>query len=78
MNNKNQALNRLKRVLLQDKVHSYEGFLRVIKGDLYTLMSCYMTVKEPIEIEFDVDEDGDCNFCIRVSASNLKSPKTMI
>ncbi|MGN0771889.1 MAG: cell division topological specificity factor MinE [Christensenellales bacterium] len=78
MSNKNEAINRLKKVLLQDKVYSYEGFLKILKGDIYSLMSCYMTVKEDVDVDFEIDDEGDCTFCIKVKANNLKSPKTLL
>ena len=50
MNESRQAIQRLRSVLLQDKIQSYEGFLRVLRGDLYAVLNCYMHIVGDVDV----------------------------
>lgn len=76
-NNSKQAIERLKKVIMQDKLNSYEGFFRVLKGDMYSVFDCYMTMVGDIDIDCEMIEDGNFRIDISVVASHLKSPKTI-
>lgn len=72
------AAERLKKVLLGDKIKSYEGFVRVLRGDLYALLQCYMTLdRQDVDVNFSTDDDGAYRIVIEARATHIKSPQTL-
>lgn len=78
MKEKLNTVERLKRILLQDKMKSYEGFFRVLRGDMAALLGCYLTFEsEDLTIDMNIDQDGNYAFVVKVLASNIKSPNIL-
>lgn len=72
------AAERLRRVLLSDKIKSYEGFLRVLKGDVYALLQCYMSLDpQDVDVHLSTDEEGAYRFVIEARANHIKTPQTL-
>lgn len=67
MNEGRMAVNRLKNVLLKDKLDMSEGFMRALRNDLGRVFSYYMRLR-PEGIEVFID-DADNGYTVRVKAS---------
>ena len=67
MNEGRMAVNRLKNVLLKDKLDMSEGFMRALRNDLGRVLSYYMRLR-PEGIEVFID-DADNGYMVRVKAS---------
>lgn len=67
MNEDRMAVNRLKNVLLKDKLDMSEGFMRALRNDLGRVLSYYMRLR-PEGIEVFID-DADNGYTVRVKAS---------
>lgn len=67
MNEGRMAVNRLKNVLLKDKLDMSEGFMRALRNDLGRVLSYYMRLR-PEGIEVFID-DADNGYSVRVKAS---------
>ena len=61
------AVNRLKNVLLKDKLDMSEGFMRALRNDLGRVLSYYMRLR-PEGIEVCID-DADNGYTVRLKAS---------
>lgn len=67
MNEGRMAVNRLKNVLLKDKLDMSEGFMRALRNDLGRVLSYYMCLRpEGIEVFIDGADNG---YTVRVKAS---------
>lgn len=67
MNEGRMAVNRLKNVLLKDKLDMSEGFMRALRNDLGRVLSYYMHLR-PEGIEVFID-DADNGYTVRVKAN---------
>lgn len=67
MNEGRMAVNRLKNVLLKDKLDMSEGFMRALRNDLGRVLSYYMRLR-PEGIEVFIDDAGN-GYTVRVKAS---------
>lgn len=77
MNENRQALQRLRNVLLQDKIQSYEGFLRVLRGDLFALLQCYMHIVGDVDVALDPIEDDRFRLRVELKADHIRTPQTL-
>ncbi|MEG1609265.1 MAG: hypothetical protein RR348_05300, partial [Clostridia bacterium] len=60
------AVERLKKVILRDKIECYEGLTRVIRGDLFSLLSCYFGLNgDELEVTLDINDNG--RYCLNCS-----------
>lgn len=67
MNEGRMAVNRLKNVLLKDKLDMSEGFMRALRNDIGRVLSYYMRLRpEGIEVFIDGADNG---YIVRVKAS---------
>lgn len=61
------AVNRLKSVLLKDKLDMSEGFMRALKNDLGRVLSYYMRLRaDGVEVFIDGADDG---YTVRIKAT---------
>lgn len=66
MNEGRMVVNRLKSVLLKDKLDMSEGFMRALRNDLGRVLSYYMRLRpDGIEVFIDGAENG---YTVRVKA----------
>ncbi len=68
MNEGKMAVNRLKSVLLKDKLNMSEGFMRALKNDLGRVLSYYMALRQDEGIEVLV-ESADGGYTVRIKAT---------
>ena len=68
MNEGKMAVNRLKSVLLKDKLNMSEGFMRALKNDLGRVLSYYMALRQDEGIEVLV-ENADGGYTVRIKAT---------
>ncbi len=77
MNESRQAIQRLRSVLLQDKIQSYEGFLRVLRGDLYAVLNCYMHIVGDVDVRLEPQEEDSFLLHVEVKADHIQTPHTL-
>lgn len=66
-------VERLKSVLISDKQFNSEKLERVLKSDMYSLLSNYCVVEpSDIDIEIDLQKDGKYHFNISATSYRLK------
>ena len=64
---------RLKNVLISDKQFSPEKVKKVLKSDIYSLLSNYCNLlPENLSVGVDILEDGSYKFCIVATSDRLK------
>ena len=67
MNEGNIAVNRLRSVLLKDKLNMSEGFMRALRNDVGRVLSYYMSLRgDGIEVFIDGTSDG---YTVRIKAT---------
>lgn len=77
MNEGRMAVNRLKNVLLKDKLDMSEGFMRALRNDLGRVLSYYMRLRpEGIEVFID-DADNGYNVRVKASAEDIRQIKAI-
>lgn len=66
MNEGKIAVNRLRSVLLKDKLNMSEGFMRALRNDVGRVLSYYMSLRgDGIEVFIDGTSDG---YTVRIKA----------
>lgn len=77
MNEGRLAANRLKSVLLKDKLNMSEGFMRALKNDLGRVLSYYMNLRaDGVEVFIDGEDDG-YTVCIKAAAQGIRQIKAI-
>lgn len=72
-NRQNQNLERLSNVLISDKQFSPKQVEKVLKADVYSMLSNYCTLSpNDVSVEVAVQKDGSYKFVITASSSRLK------
>ena len=70
---------RLKQVMLQDRVGGVETLLTILKSDATALLSNYMALESGIvEITAEILESGGYEFVIKARTNRLIAPGRMI
>lgn len=77
MNESKQIANRLKKVLLQDKIYAYEGLSRALEGDVRMLLSYYMNLVGDVSINIDILDSGEYQININAKANNISAPQVI-
>lgn len=77
MNEGKIAVNRLRSVLLKDKLDMSEGFMRALRNDLGRVLSYYMSLSgDGIEVFID-GADGGYTVRIKANAKGIKQIKAV-
>lgn len=72
------AVERLKKVILRDKIECYEGVVRVLKGDLVNLLSCYFGLNgDEVQVNLEVNENGRYCLSCFLEADSIISPQIL-
>lgn len=72
MNEGRLAVNRLKSVLLKDKLNMSEGFMRALRNDVGRVLSYYMSLRgDGVEVFIDGTSDG-YTVQIKATAEDIK------
>ncbi len=77
MNESKQIANRLKKVLLQDKIYAYEGLSKALEGDVRMLLSYYMNLVGDVSINIDILDSGEYQININAKANNISAPQVI-
>lgn len=77
MNESKQIANRLKKVLLQDKIYAYEGLSKALEGDVKMLLSYYMNLVGDVSINIDILDSGEYQININAKANNISAPQVI-
>lgn len=73
-----QAVERLRKVLMRDKIQSYEGVARVLEDDLFGLLSCYFGLKrEDLEVKLSINDNGRYSLNCSLEADSIISPQVL-
>ncbi len=68
-----QTLKNLRNMLVSDKHFLPKSVNEILKSEVFKCLLNYLEIKpENAKSTFDVDEDGDFNFCFKVKAKRLK------
>lgn len=71
--------DRLKNVMITDRVSNIENLLTILKSDLYSLCSNYMYMKpENLHVVLDADSEGGYEFTFKVFTDHLIDAGKMI
>ncbi len=63
---------RLKKVVMEDKVSAIENMLRVLKSDQYKLLTNYMYLNaDDLKVYIDITENGDYILTVRAVTDRL-------
>ena len=75
-----QIKNRLKTLMLSDKIEGYETLMLVLRSDLMAIFSSYMILdsKDSLKLSLDIREDGKYYFNINAIANRIIDPGKMI
>lgn len=74
MNESKIMERRLKKVLMQDKINSYEGLTRALESDLRLLLGCYVSLCGDVNINIDIVDNGEYQINISAKADNINAP----
>ena len=75
MNESKIAEERIKKLLLSDKIGAYSGFIEMLKTDIYNTLKEYMEIKK---IELNIEpSNNDFVLSIQVNAINIISPNSV-
>lgn len=67
MNEGKMAVNRLKNVLLKDKLNMSEGFMRALRNDVGRVLSYYLSLRgDGVEVFIDGTSEG---YTVRIKAN---------
>lgn len=70
---KNEDVERLKNVLISDKQFSPEKIQKVLKSDVYALLTNYCELMpDDIDVNVEVLDNGTFKFVIEASSNRLK------
>ena len=70
---------RLKQVMLSDRIGGFETLLTVLKSDLVGLLSNYMSLQaDAVGIVLDLEADGTYTFSLTARTDRLIEPGRMI
>jgi len=71
--------NRLKSLVLSDRIDGLETLLTVLKSDIKILLSNYMTLDgDSVKLVLDIAPDGKYHFCVNATTARLIDPGKMI
>jgi len=74
MKNAKRGVERIKKVILQDKTGAPEQVLAVLKSDLYELLDGYFEVNpQSVSLEVEVDEYGFYRIAIGAKAFRVRA-----
>lgn len=77
MNEGKMAVNRLRSVLLKDKLDMSEGFMRALKNDIGRVLSYYMRLRaDGVEVFID-GADGGYTVRIKANADDIRQIKAI-
>ena len=62
---------RLKKVVMEDKVSAIENMLRVLKSDQYKLLTNYMYLNADLKVYIDITENGDYILTVKAVTDRL-------
>jgi len=63
---------RLKKVVMEDKVSAIENMLRVLKSDQYKLLTNYMYLNaDDLKVYIDITENGDYILTVKAMTDRL-------
>ena len=66
------AADRLKNILIKDKVKAQQGFIDVLKGDLFRLLNDYFELSSDIYVDLELSDRGDFGVYVSVKANRIK------
>ena len=71
--------NRLKSLMLSDRIEGLEAILTVIKSDARDVLSNYMQLEDGgVKLELDISDDGKYHLTIKATTARLISPGRMV
>lgn len=77
MNESKQIANRLKKVLLQDKIYAYEGLSKALESDVKMLLGYYMNLVGDVSVNIDILDSGEYQVNISAKANNINAPQVI-
>lgn len=78
MTESEQAIERLRKIILRDKIECYEGVVRVLRGDIFSLLSCYFGFEsDTLCLSLDIGENGKYMFKCSLEAESIISPQIL-
>lgn len=78
MNEGIAAKNRLRSVLLRDKIQMSDGYMKAMRNDIARVLSYYMCLSEDgVNAQIDIDENGCYVVKIQAVAQIIKQIKTV-
>lgn len=75
MKENNIAQQRIKKLILQDKIRAYDGFVELLKSDIKQTLSSYMKVKN-LNIDIDIKDNNNYLLDIKVECIDIISPSS--
>ncbi len=71
-----EMANRMKKMLIHDKIGVDDGFLRALNNDIYRTLEDYFCISNDVKIEVDPKEDGNYSVSICATATKIKNFNT--
>ena len=68
---RNNVSDNLKKYLFSSKVGSLNSIIESLKSDLTAGLTEYMEIDGDLSVFADIDEEGDVNFLIAISADEI-------
>lgn len=72
---KDQAIIRLKKVILNDKINMPSGLIEILKKDMRHLLESYFELSGELELAVETDSEGLYTITALSKAERVKSPK---
>ncbi len=69
---KSQVKQRIKTVVMEDKLSAIESMLRVLKSDIYKLLTNYMYLsRDGLNVYIDITENGEYILSVKAETDRL-------
>ena len=72
------TFDRLKKMLISDKIGADDGFLSIFKTEITRLVKDYFVLDGEIDLKIDIDECGQYEVCVSFDAEDTKRFSTAI
>lgn len=69
------AQQRIKKLLLQDKIRAYDGFIDILKSKILETVSSYMSVRS-VDIDIDIKDNNSYALNIVLDVIDINSPSS--
>lgn len=71
-----EMANRMKKMLIRDKIGIDDGFMRAVNNDIRRTLDDYFCIVDEVKIEVEPTDDGNYSLSINATANKIKNFST--